>query len=62
MCSIWTRERKSGGVDLPSVVISFFAIASGFFRVTYWNVSNVIDKKNAEVCRDLTKEYMKIGK
>ena len=63
MCSPWTNERKSVRVDLPSdVIISFFAIVSGPFIIKYLNISIVIDKKKAKVCRDLMKKYMRMGK
>ena len=62
MCSPWTNERKSVGVDLPSDVISFFAIVSGLFRTRYLDISIVVDKGEAKVCRDLMKKCMRIGK
>ena len=62
MCSPWTNERKSVGVDLISDGISFFAIVSGLFRIRYLDIGIVVDKKKAKVCRDLMRKYMRMGK
>ena len=63
VCSPWTNERKSVGVDLPSdVIISFFAIVSGLFIIRYLNISIFVDKKKTKVCRDLMRKYMRMGK